>query len=96
MEAGPGTARQRRAPHRDHLGFDIAAHALFVVGSSTAFREHGTAPRSLVDEAPSSAYRYPDAGHFCVELSHGPWTRARTRRNVPARLRIQYNDTWRI
>ncbi|WP_329203732.1 hypothetical protein [Streptomyces sp. NBC_01435] len=88
--------RREYRTYRDHLGFDIAGHTLFVVGSSTAFREHGTALRSLVDEAPSSAYHYPDAGHFCVELSPGPWTRARTRRNVPARLHIQYSDTWRI
>ncbi|WP_326770499.1 hypothetical protein OG978_42840 (plasmid) [Streptomyces sp. NBC_01591] len=87
--------REYRA-YRDHLGFDIAAHTLFVVGSSTAFREHGAALRGLVDEAPSYRHRYPDAGHFCVELSPGPWSRARTRRNVPARLHIQYCDTWRM
>ncbi|WP_406386040.1 hypothetical protein [Streptomyces sp. NBC_01618] len=81
--------RQHRA-YRDHLGFDIAAHTLFVVGSSIAFREHGTALRGLVDQAPSYLHRYPDAGHFCVELSPGPWSRARTRRHVPGRMHIQY------
>ncbi|WP_405690848.1 hypothetical protein [Streptomyces sp. NBC_00057] len=81
--------RQYRA-YRDHLRFGIAAHTLFVVGNSTAFREHGTALRGLVDQAPSHLHRYPDAGHFCVKLGPGPWPRARTRRHAPARLHIQY------
>jgi hypothetical protein len=50
-EAAIDHQRREYRTYRDHLGFDIAAHALFVVGSSTAFREHGTALRSLVDEA---------------------------------------------
>ncbi|UKY54652.1 hypothetical protein [Streptomyces inhibens] len=70
--------RQPRS-YRDSLGFDVAAHTLFVVGSSTAFREHGTALRGLVDQAPSYRHRSPDAGHLCVELSPGPRSRARTR-----------------
>lgn len=80
--------------YRDHLGFDIAAHTLFVVGSSRAFREHGTSLRGLVDQAPSQLHRSPDAGHFCVELSAGPWARARTRRHVPAHLHIEYCNAW--
>ncbi|MFJ8110331.1 hypothetical protein [Streptomyces sp. NPDC096132] len=95
-EAAIDHARRRHREYRDHLAFDIAAHTLFVVGSSTAFREHGTALRGLVDEAPSHAYRHPGAGHFCVELGHGPWPHTRTRRHVPARLHIQYSDTWRL
>ncbi|MEU9448717.1 hypothetical protein [Streptomyces sp. NPDC048277] len=82
--------------YRDHLDFHIAAHTLFVVGSSTAFREHGTALRGLVDEAPSYLHRHPHAGHFCVELSPGPWPRSQTRRNVPGSLHIQYSSTWRM
>ncbi|MGW0944073.1 hypothetical protein ACWD4O_16200 [Streptomyces sp. NPDC002623] len=90
--------RRHHREFRDHLDFDIAAHTLFVVGSSTAFREHGTALRALVDEAPSYAHRHPGAGagHFCVELGAGPWPHATARRHVPARLHIQYSDTWRI
>ncbi|WP_259407890.1 hypothetical protein [Streptomyces akebiae] len=76
--------------------FDIAAHTLFVVGSPTAFREHGTALRGLVDQAPSFPYRYPHAGHFCVELDPGPWSRIRNRRRLPATLHIQYSADWRV
>lgn len=89
---------ERRAyrSYRDHLAFDIAAHTLFVVGSPTAFREHGTALRGLVDEAPSFPYRRPHAGHFCVELDPGPWSRIRNRRRLPATLHIQYAADWRV
>ncbi|MDX2915109.1 MULTISPECIES: hypothetical protein [Streptomyces] len=89
---------QRRAypSYRDHLAFDIAAHTLFVVGSPTAFREHGTSLRDLVDEAPSFAHRHPDSGHCCVELGPGPWFQRRTRRHVPASLHIQYCADWRV
>ncbi|MFF3392092.1 hypothetical protein ACFYW1_14345 [Streptomyces sp. NPDC002669] len=80
--------------YRDHLGFDIAAHTLFVVGSPTAFREHGAALRDLTDQAPAHTHRHPGSGHYCVELGSGPWTTARTRGNVPARLHLQYCDTW--
>ncbi|MFD8689777.1 hypothetical protein [Streptomyces sp. NPDC059651] len=90
------TASQRRlhAAHRDHLRFDIAAHTLFVVGSSTAFREHGAALRGLVEEAPSHMHRRRNAGHCCAELSAGPWSRPRTRRNVPTLLHVQYCADW--
>ncbi|MGW4747563.1 hypothetical protein ACWEPR_22435 [Streptomyces sp. NPDC004290] len=87
--------RLHHAAHRDHLGFDIAAHTLFVVGSATAFREHGTALRGLVDEA-ASHRRHPDAGHHCVEFSAGPWSRTRTRRHVPGVLHLQYSEDWRV
>ncbi|MFD0071586.1 hypothetical protein ACFVIY_04000 [Streptomyces sp. NPDC127166] len=87
--------RRYYSTFRDHLGFDIAAHTLFVVGSATAFREHGSALRGLVDEAPSHRHRHPGARHFCVELGSGPWTRPRTRRNVPGLLHIQYCEDWR-
>ncbi|MFE0508677.1 hypothetical protein [Streptomyces sp. NPDC058964] len=87
--------RQYRAYH-DHLDFRIAAHTLFVVGSSTAFRVSGTALRGLVDQAPSYLHRYPNAGHFCVELSPGPRPRAQTRRHAPGSLHIQYAGTWHI
>lgn len=88
--------RRNHRTYRDHLGFDIAAHTLFVVGSSTAFREHGAALRGLVDEAPSHQHRYPNAAHFCLELGHGCWPRPQTRRNVPGRLHIQYAGAWRV
>ena len=88
--------RRHHRTYRDHLDFDIAAHTLFVVGSSTAFREHGTALRGLVDEAPSYPHRHPGAGHFCVELGPGPWPHLQTRRHVPGRLHIQYSSTWRV
>ncbi|MEV0280329.1 hypothetical protein AB0I22_28585 [Streptomyces sp. NPDC050610] len=86
--------RRQYRTYRDHLGFDIAAHTLFVVGSSTAFREHGTALRGLVDQAPSYRHRHPDAGHFCVEFTPGPWSRSRTRRHVPGLLHIEYCHAW--
>lgn len=85
--------RWRHQEYRDHLDFHIAAHTLFVVGSSTAFREHGAALRGLVDEAPSHLHRHP-AAHYCVELGPGPWPHARTRRHVPGRLHVQYSATW--
>ncbi|WP_406454224.1 hypothetical protein OG782_24125 [Streptomyces sp. NBC_00876] len=88
--------RRHHPEYRDHLGFDIAAHTLFVVGSPTAFREHGATLRGLVDEAPSYLHRHPHAGHFCAELSAGPWLRPRTRGNVPAHLHIQYCDDWQV
>jgi hypothetical protein len=88
--------RRHHRTYRDHLDFTIAAHTLFVIGSPTAFREYGTALRGLIDEAPSYPHRYPNAAHFCVELSAGSWSRPRTRRNVPARLHIQYSGTWRV
>ncbi|MFF9852348.1 hypothetical protein [Streptomyces litmocidini] len=88
--------RRYHSTYRDHLGFDIAAHTLFVVGSATAFREHGTALRSLVDEAPSHRHRHPGAGHFCVELGSGPWARPRTRRHVPGVLHIEYCEDWPV
>ncbi|MFJ5831651.1 hypothetical protein [Streptomyces sp. NPDC093089] len=94
----PGTVDHGRRYHptfRDHLGFDIAAHTLFVVGSATAFREYGAELRGLVDEAPSHGHRNPGARHYCVELTSGPWSRPRSRRNVPGALHIQYCDTWR-
>lgn len=87
--------RRHHRAYRDHLAFHIAAHTLFVVGSSTAFREHGAALRGLVDEAPSHLHRYPNAGHFCVEINPGPWP-VRTRRHVPGSLHIQYSSTWQI
>ncbi|KUN78465.1 hypothetical protein [Streptomyces griseoruber] len=88
--------RWRHQEYRDHLDFHVAAHTLFVVGSSTAFREHGAALRGLVDEAPSYLHRHPGASHYCVELGPGPWPHARTRRQVPGSLHIQYADTWRV
>ncbi|MFE0650453.1 hypothetical protein ACFVZH_17890 [Streptomyces sp. NPDC059534] len=87
--------RRYHRTYRDHLGFDIAAHTLFVVGSATAFRDHGTVLRRLVDEAPSHRRRHPSAGHYCVEFTSGPWSRPRTRRHVPGSLHIQYCETWR-
>lgn len=81
---------------RDHLGFDIAAHTLFIVGSPTAFREQGASIRTLIDEAPSYLTRYPAARHFCVELSAGLWARPQTRGRVPGHLHIQYCADWRI
>ncbi|MFC9589483.1 hypothetical protein ACFTUC_06760 [Streptomyces sp. NPDC056944] len=94
-EAGAIDHERRYFPtYRDHLGFDIAAHTLFVVGSATAFREHGTALRGLVDEAPSHRHRHPGAGHYCVEFGSGPRTRPRTRRHVPGALHIQYSEDW--
>ncbi|MFF8840277.1 hypothetical protein [Streptomyces sp. NPDC015130] len=86
--------RRYHRSYRDHLGFDIAAHTLFVVGSATAFREHGTVLRGLVDEAPSHGRRYPGDRHYCVELTSGLWSRPRTRRNVPGSLHIEYCDSW--
>ncbi|MFF6786513.1 hypothetical protein [Streptomyces sp. NPDC012510] len=94
-EAAIDHRRREYRSFRDHLAFDIAAHTLFVVGSSTAFREHGTALRGLVDQAPSYPQRYPHAGHFCVELGAGPWSRPRNRPRVPGLLHIQYSGDWR-
>ncbi|WP_326581801.1 hypothetical protein OG889_24140 [Streptomyces sp. NBC_00481] len=95
-EAAIDHQRRHYRSYRDHLAFDIAAHTLFVVGSPTAFREYGTTLRGLVDQAPSFPYRYPHAGHFCVELGPGPWARMRNRRRVPAPLHIQYSADWRV
>ncbi|WP_371579155.1 hypothetical protein [Streptomyces sp. NBC_01314] len=95
-EAAIDYQRRHYRSYRDHLAFDIAAHTLFVVGSPTAFRESGTALRGLVDEAPSFPYQYPHAGHFCVELGAGSWSRPRNRRHVPALLHIQYSADWRV
>ncbi len=88
--------RWHHRSYRDQLAFDIAAHTLFVVGSPTAFRERGAALRGLVDEAPSFPHRHPGAGHFCVELDPGPWSRIRNRRRVPASLHVQYCADWRV
>lgn len=88
--------RRTYRTYRDHFAFDIAAHTLFVVGSPTAFREYGTVLRGLVDEAPSFPYRYPHAGHFCVEFGPGPWSRVRNWRRVVAPLHIQYSADWRV
>ncbi|MGW4726690.1 hypothetical protein [Streptomyces sp. NPDC004291] len=82
--------RRRHRTYRDHLAFDIAAHTLFVVGSSLAFREEGAALRRFVERAPSHARRHPESGHFCVELVPGPWGRERTRRHVPGSLHVEY------
>ncbi|WP_411074748.1 hypothetical protein [Streptomyces sp. cmx-4-7] len=86
--------RRHHRTYRDHLGFDIAAHTLFVVGSSTAFREEGAALRDFADRAASHRRRYPASAHFCVEVSPGPWGRGRTRRHVPGSLHIEYHDRW--
>ncbi|MER6157320.1 hypothetical protein ABT147_17540 [Streptomyces sp. NPDC001868] len=88
--------RRQYRTYRDHLSFDIVAHTLFVVGSPTAFREYGTVLRGLVDEAPSFPYRYPHAGHFCVEFGAGPWSRVRNWRRVVSPLHIQYSAEWRV
>ncbi|MFD9110369.1 hypothetical protein ACFU6M_06740 [Streptomyces bottropensis] len=88
--------RRHYRSYRDHLAFDLAAHTLFVVGSPTAFREHGTLLRGLVDEAPSFPHRQPHAQHYCVELGAGPWSRPWNRRGVPASLHIQYSADWRV
>ncbi|WP_307835263.1 hypothetical protein [Streptomyces adelaidensis] len=88
--------RWHHPTYRDHLGFTIAAHTLFVTGSPTAFREQGTALRALTDEAPSHLHRHPNATHFCVELAPGPWSRPQHRRNVPGNLHIQYAGAWRV
>ncbi|MGW0842096.1 hypothetical protein ACWD26_18355 [Streptomyces sp. NPDC002787] len=95
-EAAIDHRRREYRSYRDHLAFDIAAHTLFVVGSATAFREQGTMLRGLVEQAPSYPHEYPNAAHFCVEVSPGPWSRARTRRHVPGRLHIQYSADWRV
>ncbi|MFE0778888.1 hypothetical protein [Streptomyces sp. NPDC058861] len=84
--------RRHHRTYRDHLAFDVAAHTLFVVGSSTAFREQGAALRRFVEEAPSHARRHPEAGHFCVEFTPGAWGRGRTRRHVPGGLHVEYLD----
>ncbi|MFC8294576.1 hypothetical protein ACFUJ0_32140 [Streptomyces sp. NPDC057242] len=84
--------RRHHRTYRDHLAFDVAAHTLFVVGSSTAFREQGAALRRFVEEAPSHARRHPEAGHFCVEFAPGAWGRGRTRRHVPGSLHVEYLD----
>ncbi|MGW3562281.1 hypothetical protein ACWDNT_34365, partial [Streptomyces sp. NPDC000963] len=82
--------RRRHRTYRDHLSFDIAAHTLFVVGSSLAFREEGALLRRFAERAPSHARRHPESGHFCVELVPGPWGRERTRRHVPGSLHVEY------
>ncbi|MFB7847759.1 MULTISPECIES: hypothetical protein [unclassified Streptomyces] len=56
--------------------------------------EHGAALRDLTERAPAHTHRHPGSGHCCVELGSGPWTAARTRGNIPARLHVQYCDTW--
>ncbi|MGW0712602.1 hypothetical protein ACWD4G_42870 [Streptomyces sp. NPDC002643] len=88
--------RRHHATYRDHFSFDIAAHTLFITASTPAFREHGTLLRSLTDEAPSYFHHHPNATHFCVELTAGPWSRPHTRRNIPASLHIQYCGDWRM
>lgn len=89
--------RRRTWPtYRDHLAFDVAAHTLFVIGSPTAFREHGTALRDLVTRAPSHSHHHPPPAHYCVELGSGPWPGTRARRGVPGRLHIQYAGEWRV
>lgn len=88
--------RWRFREFRDHLGFQLAANTLFIVGSSTAFRERGALVRSLVDDAPSYLARYPRAAHYCVELDAGPWARPTVRGRVPGRLHIQYSGRWRV
>ncbi|MFE2014427.1 hypothetical protein [Streptomyces sp. NPDC059491] len=75
---------------RDHLRFDIAARTLFVVGSATAFREHGAVLRRLVDEAPSRGQGDRPSRHHCVELTSGPRTRPRARGRVPTTLHVEY------
>ncbi|MFF8614132.1 hypothetical protein [Streptomyces sp. NPDC015350] len=50
--------------------------------------------RDLTEQAPAHTHRHPGSGRCCVELGSGPWTAARARGNVPARLHIQYCDTW--
>ncbi|MEU0235535.1 MULTISPECIES: hypothetical protein [unclassified Streptomyces] len=74
--------RRHHRTYHGHLAFDIAAHTLFVVGSSPAFREEGAALRRFVERAPSHARRHPESGHFRVEFAPGPWGRGRTCRYV--------------
>ncbi|GGT70288.1 hypothetical protein GCM10010207_80810 [Streptomyces atratus] len=62
------------------------------MGSSTAFREYGTALRGLVDRAPSHLHRYPDAGHFRVELSPGPSRMEKTASNHASGVPLCRND----
>lgn len=85
--------RRRHKTYRDRLGFDVAAHTFFIVGSPTAFREDGAAVRGLIDEAPGYLHKWPNAGHFCVELAHGQWDTP-TRKHVPGDLHIQYCPDW--
>jgi hypothetical protein len=87
--------RWRFREFRDYLGFHLAANTLFIVGSGTAFREHGARIRGLPDDAPSYLIRYPRADHYCVELSAGPWARPRVRGRVPGHLHVQYCGEWR-
>lgn len=84
--------RRHHRTYRDRLGFDVAAHTLFVVGSSTAFREEGAALRDFASRAAAHRRRYPASPHFCVELFPGPGGRGRTRRHVPGSLHIEYRD----
>ncbi|MFI9123123.1 hypothetical protein ACIGW0_27655 [Streptomyces bikiniensis] len=84
--------RRHHRTYRDRLGFDVAAHTLFVVGSSTAFREEGAALRDFAGRAAAHRRRYPASPHFCVELFPGPRGRGRTRRHVPGSLHIEYRD----
>lgn len=79
--------RRHHRNFRDHLGFDIAARTLFIVGSATAFRENGSALRVLRDEAPAYLHHFP-ARHFCVELEAWTWSRPAPRPGVPADLHI--------
>lgn len=75
--------------YRDHLLFDRAADTLFVTASTTAFRATTATVHDLVADGTASL-RDDEDHHFCVELSSGPWHRPNTRKQVSARLHIQY------
>ncbi|MFG3253686.1 hypothetical protein [Streptomyces sp. NPDC048172] len=92
-EAELDFARRDFREYRDHLGFAVAAHTFFVVGSARAFRQHAAELRGLLAEAPSYLHHHPH-GHFCLEFTSGPWAAPRNRPRVPGLLHVQFCDTW--
>jgi hypothetical protein len=78
---------------RDHLRWDIAAGALFLIGSRKAFELDAGEIRSLAEVGPALRARHP-AAHHCAEIRIGRWRGIHDRR-PPAELHIECcSDHW--
>ncbi|MEV6972613.1 hypothetical protein [Kitasatospora sp. NPDC093806] len=81
---------------RDELRFGFAAETLFLTGSATAFRISGAAVHSLIADGPAHVLAAYSWSHECITLRHGGDGHARSPKDRPGMVHVEYSHGWKV